>query len=211
MRIILVLFCLGLVAACSSTAPTVQTASGFDMCNDYQSSFSCNGKPYHMFSPSKGHVFKHEGMDFRTIAGAPVISASFGKVLSQNFFPCGGYKVTVESDVMLPGGKPLYVSYAHLKRDGGMIVNGAAVKPGDVIGHVAEVNRQDKCQGFSHVHFFVHTGAASATHTSPHPYWRDGDAIDGTAKFSCYDPDNIVPGKLTAPLRCKTPAVHAAI
>ena len=181
------------------------------MCNDYQSSFNCNGKPYHMYSSSKGHIYKHEGMDFRIGAGTPVISASHGRVITQSFFPCGGYKVTVRSDVMLPGGKPLYVSYAHLKRDTGMVKNGAAVKPGDVIGHVAEVTRQDKCQGFSHVHFFVHTGVTSATHTSPHPYWRDGDAKDGMAKFSCYDPDNIVPGKLTAPLECKKLAVGSTI
>ncbi len=210
MKAIYALLCLGFLSACNTTS-AVSVTAGLDMCNDYQSSINCFGKPYRMVTSINGDINLHEGMDFRIGAGTPVISASYGTVLNQSFYPCGGYKVTVESDVTMPGGKPLYVSYAHLKWDSAMVENGAMVKPGDVIGHIAEVTKKDECQGFSHVHFFVHTGLRAATHTSPHPYWRDAADHQGDAKFSCYDPNNVVPGKLTAPLACRKVAPRSTL
>lgn len=190
-----------------TTAAIVPAGSGLDICSGYAAGWGCDGGSYYVHTPDGRIIRRHEGMDFHAPAGAPVISATRGRISSYSTGLCGGI-VVVMSDIVATNPKtgkpgPLLARYVHLEPAASLRLDGR-IEAGDVIGHIQDPNAikgKDRCVGsVPHVHFALRfTDFRIGQHINPNLFWANGPGM-----VTCYREGMAVPrGKAVAPLRCR--------
>lgn len=190
--------------ACQTTTTATSSAAlpaGVEICSDFKSRKSCGGKRYEIVLPY-GTFYEHRGIDFVARPGTPVISSVEGSVDWAGYQKCGGGSVRVRasfrvSDPKFGDNTRVLVSHNHLRlREG--IRRDVNLKPGDVIGYIAEAHSDDCVGSVPHVHLQMNAYSTDQEALNPNEYW-----VDGPGQVTCFRDGMTVPnGKIVAPLRC---------
>lgn len=173
-----------------------------DLCLDYGATHLRNGRPYRVVEPART-ITQHEGMDFCTRAGSPVLAPLDGRIrfIEQDNDVYGGV-VAITSEFSIRSrpnarNQRVFVEMVHVVPVAGLRV-GQRVTAGQVVGQVQRANRPS-IGIVPHVHFAVRRCNDWPTcHIDPNFFWRDGPG-----RVSCYDPALPVPrGRIVAPVPC---------
>ncbi len=109
--------------------------------------------------PFNGHSAFHEGIDFSSANGTPILAAAGGVVIAAEFHPQFGNMLDIDH------GNGIVTRYAHASR--------LMVKVGDIIKrgqHVADIGSTGRSTG-SHLHFEVHVNGVPQ---NPHKFLSAG-------------------------------------
>jgi murein DD-endopeptidase MepM/ murein hydrolase activator NlpD len=206
---VLVLFACAVSAGCQTTGGIIPKGAKLSICNDFNSTINCGGGNYSVTLPGVGVLRSHRGIDFDAPHGTPVISSTYGTVVTTGRVDCGGGYVKVETDIthmyrhsnplLDKMTSPIHATYFHIVPNKALAVH-ATVKPGDLIGHIDSVNNIRSCSTITdHVHIEFSILGDPKNVVNPHEYW-----MDGPQKVTCYRDGMVVPkGKTVAPLRCE--------
>ncbi|NNC30171.1 M23 family metallopeptidase [Longimicrobium terrae] len=110
------------------------------------------------YDQSRGQGRRHDAIDIMAPRGTPVVAAADGVVMKRFQSERGG--ITLYQ--LAPDQRTIYY-YAHLDRYAPRMVEGRALRRGDVLGYVG--NTGDAGPGNYHLHFEVSTTA------DPRKYW----------------------------------------
>lgn len=111
------------------------------------------------FTEARSEGRTHDAIDIMAPAGAPVMAAADGSVVKLFVSERGGltiYQVTVDQRLIL--------YYAHLQRYANGLIEGKAVRQGEVIGYVGDSGNAGA--GNFHLHFSI------AVVADPKRYWE---------------------------------------
>lgn len=195
-----------IIATALRTAPPLLLASALSGCSgpqivcDYGASY-CRGGPYKV-SVGGRVISRHEGIDFAGHVGAPVISASYGRVVrTQEVGGCGG-TVAVQTELTdrtFGAPNPIYLRYHHVVPAKGLRIDQEVV-PGQLLGTMQdpfEIPGRGNCIIEPHLNFSLSlTPDYDAGHRSPHAFWLNG-------RLTCFRPGMTVPrDRFVSPIPC---------
>ncbi len=146
---------------------------------------SADGKPGHL------------GLDVTRPVGQPVLAAAAGRVVSSNYEPFYGHRISILHGADAEG-VPLRTVYVHLSKR--QVAVGDRVARGQQIGRLGH---SGLLSTLPHLHFELHRMAPDRdTPINPHLGW-----MDGVGRVTCFEPDRQYP---EAPVRMTYPVICAA-